>query len=197
MSLSFVDPVRAPRLLSDRPLLLDTKEAYLNQIMTQMQLHTTCDDCSTLVQHATNMLQSSGEVEVSILCDTDFHSRLLANAASSKCRMCTILCANFPRLSKPVKPGEVLQLKPSRSHYNPLAVDINLLEFEEASGILVCYLESLRVQEGEVCPEHGKMRANLWLSWTRQRPNSPLLPDVVPRNIELHSILAEKLHVIS
>ena len=133
---------------------------HLAVTTTQMQLHTTCDDCISLVQDAATILSSSRKADLlgtgqpprpgGALYDKQYQSRLLTNVASSKCHMCALLHAHTPRFCEPVRPDEELLIVVSRARYNPLAVSIGLIGFEQATGQQMHYAGSLRVQEGGI-----------------------------------------------
>lgn len=132
----------------------------------QTQLHTTCDDCISLVQYAATILSSSRKADVlgtgppprlgGAVFDQRYQSRLLTNVASLKCHMCALLRAHISQFSEPFESGEELQIVVSRARYDPLAVSIGLVGFEQATGHQIHYAGSLRVQEGEIQPESGK-----------------------------------------
>lgn len=156
--------------------------------MAEMQLHTTCDNCISVAEHA-RILQYSETEELLRLYDEEYQSQLLANVASSKCHMCTLFHANIPRLSEPFESGLELAIRVLRLRKDPLAVMIELVG--QTNTDFKIYAGSLRVHEGEIWPKFGKMRADLLLSWTRKYPDYQIIRDVVPRIIELHTILAE------
>lgn len=157
-------------------------------IMAQMELHTTCDNCISLVQHAASILQSFDE-ELPTLYDRQHQSQLIANVASSKCHMCTLLHTQIPRLSEPFESGLELIIWARRVPGDPRAIRIKLVGESDKSR--TNYPGSLRVHEGEIGPKPGTMRADLSPSWTWKYPDSQVIPDVVPRIVELHTILAE------
>lgn len=120
--------------------------------MAQMQLHTTCDNCISLVQHAATILQFSDEVDCLTRYDKQYQSQLLANVASSKCHMCTLLHAHIPGLSEPFEFGLELYIGVFRVPKNPVAVRIKLQGQEHMADPLdwIIYPNSLRVHEGEI-----------------------------------------------
>lgn len=128
-----------------------------------MQLHTECDDCISLLQHATTIIsQSASRPESSssqfiwvLSYDKQYQTRLLANAASSKCYMCALLHRHIPRLSESHAFGKELGIVVKIARYDPLAANIVLMNKDGAS-----YASLLRVHEGEMWRILGYIRDN-------------------------------------
>lgn len=128
-------------------------------IMTQMQLHTECDDCISLLKHAATIIsQSETEWETSF--DKQYQTRLLANVASSECYMCALLHEHFPRLSESHGFGEELYIVVNKERYDPLAAYIGLFSYYDESKpeIKARYPESLRVHEGRMWRILGQIK---------------------------------------
>lgn len=117
--------------------------------MTEQQLHTTCEDCTSLVQHAAAMIQSSDQYTVKTPYDSQYQSRLLANVTSSKCHMCTILHANIPQLILPFEPGERKEFWTQKLANDPLAAAIELCGLPDETRMFRGWPGRLGVQQGE------------------------------------------------
>lgn len=128
--------------------------------MAQMQLHTECDDCISLLQHAATIISqfaslsesSSSQKEWMILYDKQYQKRLLANVASSKCYMCVLLHEHIPRLSEYHCIGEKWHILVTRAQYDHLAANINYVSIYERNKheTFTSCPGSLQVYEGRI-----------------------------------------------
>lgn len=180
----------------------------LDAIMAQAQLHTTCDDCISLLQHAATIIsesaclsESSSDQTKWTTYDKQYQTRLLANVASSECYMCAHLHEQIPQLSKSYEFVEEFQMTVGRAQYDPLASHIWLVARRGAGNkrqTITGYPGGLRVHEGKTWQMLVKSEiiAHMSHSRTRKYANCQFIPDVVPRIVELYTIMAKELHIM-
>lgn len=176
--------------------------------MAQAQLHTTCDDCISLLQHATTIIsesaclsESSSDQAKWTTYDKQYQTRLLANVASSECYMCALLHEHIPQLSKSHEFGEEFQMIVGRTRYDPLAVRILLVALRGGGNkrqTTIGYAGGLRVHEGKTWQilVKSEIIAHMSHSRTRKYADCQSIPDVVPRVVELYTIMAKELHTM-
>lgn len=117
----------------------------------QAHIHTTCDDCVNIFIDAASLLASESAEEPAIaLFDAPYQTRLACNVSSSKCHMCTLLCASIPKLLEAFDPKEIRGLAISKARHDPDAATVGLFGFErEALDRQTFYPGSLRIQDGK------------------------------------------------
>jgi hypothetical protein len=144
-------PISRPSSPQACPTLPTPASSSYHTGLAQPQIHTTCDDCISILQDAASLISSKSlEASSVTLFLTKHQSRLAANVSSSKCYMCTLLYAQIPRLLEPFNSGEALALAISRARHEPHAATVGLLGFErEAVDRQTHYQGSLRIQHGE------------------------------------------------
>lgn len=164
-----------------------------------------CDDCVSILQDAASLL-SSGSVEapLSTLFNAEYQTRLTANVCYSKCHMCCLLYAQIPALREPYSSTEVLAIVIWRARDDYRATTVGLIGFErDAVDCQAHYPGSIRIQHGErstmtsMLGVAGGSRLIKKPSCTWPCSNHRVKQDLVTRNAEQHSSLAEELYLIS
>ena len=118
--------------------------------MAQTESQSVCRDCVQILQHAATLLTPKSLREpLFTTLDTKRHSRLIANASSLSCQLCSLLYAHVPRVSAPLCSEELLVLVVSQARHDPRAATLQLVGLPKGRlHTEVQYCNTLRIQHG-------------------------------------------------
>lgn len=111
----------------------------------------TCNDCLEIFKLAAPLIKSRTAKEPSRpLINASYQARMAANAASSKCHMCTLLVSCMPELLKPANSKEQLKFEICRTPQDPDSIHVGLVQYYGESMKSERYFPgALRIQDGK------------------------------------------------